>query len=81
LALHQNVVEEADLVLRDGGQTSSAFTERCSVLPGVVESLTWSGFCVLIVGAGIGLDRPGTLAIRGAIRERRALMGMVEFAV
>jgi hypothetical protein len=36
---------------------------------------------MLIVGAGVGLERPSAAAIQAAIREHRALMGLVEFDV
>lgn len=38
-----------------------------------------SGFCLMIVGAGIGLDRPRTRSVQLAIRDRRALMGLAEY--
>ncbi len=48
---------------------------------GWLDSLRESGFCLLIVGAGIGLERPGAAAIQAAIRERRALLGLAEYEV
>jgi hypothetical protein len=69
-----------DLVLRHGESEVERFhgaVERSP--PGWLESLEDSGFCLLIVGAGIGLDRPAAAAIQRAIRERRALMGLAEF--
>jgi hypothetical protein len=36
---------------------------------------------MMIVGAGVGLERPKATAIQSAIREHRALMGLAEFNV
>jgi hypothetical protein len=69
-----------DLVLRRGEHAVERFhgaIERSP--PGWLESLRESGFCLLIVGAGVGLERPAAAAIQRAIRERRALMGLAEF--
>jgi len=49
--------------------------------PGWLDSLRESGFCLLIVGAGIGLQRPAAAAIQLAMRERRALLGLAEYEV
>jgi hypothetical protein len=71
-----------DLVLRHGEDAVERFhgaIERSP--PGWLESLEESGFCLLIVGAGVGLERPGATAIQRAIREHRALMGLAEFDV
>jgi hypothetical protein len=69
-----------DLVLRHGDDEVERFhgaIERSP--PGWLESLKESGFCLLIVGAGIGLSRPTAPSIQRAIREGRALMGLAEF--
>jgi hypothetical protein len=49
--------------------------------PGWLQSLGESGFCLVIVGAGIGLEVPVAAAIQRAIREHRVLMGLAEFEV
>ena len=46
-----------------------------------LDSLEESGFCLLVVGAGFGLDRPAPSSIQRALREHRALIGMAEFAL
>lgn len=69
-----------DLVLRRGEHAVERFhgaIERSP--PGWLESLRESGFCLLIVGAGVGLESPTAAAIQRAIREHRALMGLAEF--
>jgi hypothetical protein len=74
--------EGEDLVLRHGEHEVERFHEATTRSPPEwLESLGESGFCLLIVGAGIGLDRPGAAAIQRAIRERRALMALAEFDV
>jgi hypothetical protein len=72
--------EEGDLVLRRGEKEIERFHgAREHSPPGWLESLEDSGFCLLIVGAGIGLERPAPPAIQRAMREGRALMGFSEF--
>jgi hypothetical protein len=71
-----------DLVLRRGGDEIERFhgaLERSS--PDWLRSLEESGFCLVIVGAGVGLERPEAASIQSAIREHRALMGLAEFDV
>ena len=69
-----------DLVLRHDKGEIERFHDAIERSPaGWLESVEESGFCLLIVGAGIGLDRPTAASIQRAIRERRALMGLVEF--
>ncbi len=71
-----------DLVLRHGQEPVERFHGAIERSPqGWLESLRESGFCLLIVGAGIGLERPGASEIQRAIRQRRALMGLAEFDV
>jgi hypothetical protein len=68
-----------DLVLLHGEHVVERFhgaVERAP--PGWLESLEESGFCLLIVGAGFGLEQPEAAAIQRAIREHRALMGLAE---
>lgn len=72
--------DEQDLVLRRRRREVERFHDAIvRSPPGWLESIEESGFCLLIVGAGIGLDRPAAEAIQQAIRERRALMGLAEF--
>ena len=69
-----------DLVLRHGENEIERFDLAIERSPaGWMESVEESGFCLLIVGAGIGLDRPVATSVQRAIRERRALMGLAEF--
>ncbi|HZE06000.1 MAG TPA: hypothetical protein VE127_12290 [Solirubrobacteraceae bacterium] len=69
-----------DLVLQHGGGEVERFHDAMERAPERwLESLRDSGFCLLIVGSGIGLDRPTSSAIQRAIREHRALMGLAEF--
>ncbi len=71
-----------DLVLqRDGEEVERFHGAIQQSTPEWLESLEESGFCLAIVGAGVGLERPTTAAIQSAIRERRALMGLAEFDV
>ena len=72
--------EGDDLVLLRRGTEVERFYDAGSRAPaGWTAALRESGFCLLIVGAGIGLDRPAADGIQRAIRERRALMGLAEF--
>jgi hypothetical protein len=74
--------EGEDLVLRRGDDEVERFygaIERAT--PEWLESLEESGFCLVIVGAGVGLQRPRAAAIQSAMREHRALMGLAEFDV
>jgi hypothetical protein len=76
------VREGEDLVLRYGEQEVERFygaIERST--PEWLESLEDSGFCLMIVTAGVDLERPKATAIQSAIREHRALMGLAEFNV
>jgi hypothetical protein len=69
-----------DLVLRRRDQEVERFHAAMDrAPPGWLESGEEAGFCLLIVGAGIGLDRPEATAIQRALKERRALMGLAEF--
>jgi hypothetical protein len=71
-----------DLILRRGELEVERFHGALARPPaGWLPALEESGFCLLIVGAGIGLDRPGAEAIQRAIREHRALMGLAEYDV
>ena len=69
-----------DLVLLHRGTEVERFYDARERAPaGWLAALEDSGFCLLIVGAGIGLDRPSASAIQDAIRGHRALMGLAEF--
>ncbi len=69
-----------DLVLQPRGTELERFHDAVDRAPaGWLPALEESGFCLLIVGAGIGLERPATAEIQRAIREHRALMGLAEF--
>lgn len=69
-----------DLVLRHRDAEIERFYDAIELAPaGWLQALEDSGFCLLIVGAGIGLERPATGEIQRAIREHRALMGLAEF--
>ena len=71
--------DDEDLVLVRGDDEIERFHDAISRAPtGWLESLEESGFCLLIVGAGIGLQKPSASSIQGALRERRALVGFVE---
>jgi hypothetical protein len=74
--------DEEDLVLRHGADETERFYGAIEqATPEWLQSLEESGFCLVIVGAGIGLERPCAAAIQAAIREGRALMGLAEFDV
>jgi hypothetical protein len=74
--------DEDDLVLFRSEQEVERFYGAIGrSTPEWLRSLEESGFCMLIVGAGVGLERPSAAAIQAAIREHRALMGLVEFDV
>lgn len=69
-----------DLALWHGDTEVERFHDARERAPaGWVRALEESGFCLMIVGAGIGLERPGAAAIQRAIREHRALMGLAEY--
>lgn len=70
----------ADLVLLHGDLEVERFHDALANGPERwLHVLDESGFCLLIVGAGIGLERPRAPLIQCAIRERRALMGLAEY--
>lgn len=71
--------EADDLVLRRGDDLIERFHGGAGrPPPGWLEALDDSGFCLLIVGAGLSVDHPGAEAVQAAIRARRAMMGLVE---
>jgi hypothetical protein len=74
--------EGLDLVLRHADHEVERFHDALPrATAGWLQVLEESGFCLLIVGAGIGLERPGPDSIQRAIRESRALMGLAEYDV
>lgn len=80
LARWRLAADAGDLVLRHDERDVERFADALERSPPRWrDSLQDTGFCLLIVGAGIGLRRPGAPAIQRAIRECRALMGMVEY--
>lgn len=71
--------DDEDLVLVRGDHEVERFYGAISRAPaGWLRSLEESGFCLLIVGAGIGLQKPAASSIQQALREGRALVGFVE---
>ena len=71
-----------DLVLQHDEHEAERFhsgIERSP--PNWLKSLEDSGFCMMIVGAGLGLEHPEPAAIQSAIRGHRALMGLAEFDI
>jgi hypothetical protein len=69
-----------NLVLRHGETEVERFRDAIARAPaGWLDSAEESGFCLLVVGAGIGLDPPAVASIQRALRERRALLGLAEF--
>src|SRR3954471_11796283 len=70
----------ADLVLTRDGEQVDRFAQGGAQSPvGWFDALRASGFCLLIVGSELGLERPGTERIQRALRSGRAIMGLVEF--
>jgi hypothetical protein len=68
-----------DLVLRHDEREVERFHDALTRSPdGWLESLRESGFCLLIVGSGIGLRTPTAAGIQEAIRDHRALLGLSE---
>jgi hypothetical protein len=76
--LLRSLGEDLVLLHRDA-EVERFYDARERAPAGWLAALEESGFCLLIVGAGIGLDRPAAGAIQDAIREHRALMGLAEF--
>ncbi|MBV9197502.1 MAG: hypothetical protein JO168_25500 [Solirubrobacterales bacterium] len=70
-----------DLVLRRDEEVERFHGAIGRSTPEWLGSLEESGFCMMIVGAGVGLELPRAASIQAAIREHRALMGLVEFDV
>jgi hypothetical protein len=70
-----------DLVLMRGDEVVERFHGALEAPPpGWLEAVGESGFALLIVGASLQLRKPSAGAIQRAIRARRALMGLVEYA-
>jgi hypothetical protein len=70
----------ADLVLSREGEQVDRFAEGGAEPPvGWFDALRASGYCLLILGTELGLERPSTERIQRALRSGRAVMGLVEF--
>jgi hypothetical protein len=68
----------ADLLLTRGGEPAERFHDAVSAAPsGWFDALRASGFSLLIVGAGLGLERPEGRRIQEALRSEHAVMGLV----
>ncbi|MCW3003100.1 MAG: hypothetical protein JWQ20_2398 [Conexibacter sp.] len=73
-------VDGPDLVLLRAEVPRERFHDAAQdAPPRWMERLAQSGYGLLIVGADLGLGRPGAGSIQRAIRDDRALMGLVEF--
>lgn len=73
-------LEGADLVLSREGEQVDRFADGGAEPPvGWFDALRTSGYCLLIVGSGLGLDRAGSERIQHALRSGGAIMGLVEF--
>jgi len=73
-------LDGADLVLSRDGEEVERFAEGGARPPiGWFDALRASGYCLLIVGSGLGLERPHSEHIQRALRSGRAIMGLVEF--
>ena len=69
-----------DLVLSRNGEHVDRFLDGAAQPPdGWFDALRASGYCLLIVGSGLGLERPHSEHIQRALRSGRAIMGLVEF--
>jgi hypothetical protein len=69
----------SDLVLRRDNEMVERFHGATGTSSGWIDTLAETGFCLLIVGAGLELELPSAGAIQRAIRAGHALMGLVEF--
>ena len=70
----------ADLVLSCEGEQLDRFPDGGVEPPvGWFDALGASGYCLLILGSDLGLERPGSDRIQRALRSGRAIMGLVEF--
>jgi hypothetical protein len=73
-------VDGADLVLSRDGEQVDRFADGGAEPPlGWFDAMRSSGYCLLIVGAGLGLTQPGSESIQHALRSGDAIMGLVEF--
>jgi hypothetical protein len=73
-------VDGPDLVLLRAGAPAERFHDAAQdAPPRWMERLADTGYALLIVGADLGLGRPSAESIQRAIRDDRALMGLVEF--
>jgi hypothetical protein len=73
-------VDGADLVLSRDGEQVDRFADGGAESPlGWFDAMRSSGYCLLIVGSGLGLAQPGSESIQHALRSGDAIMGLVEF--
>jgi hypothetical protein len=69
-----------DLLLTHHGATAEHFADALArPAPGWLEAARTSGYCLLLVGSGLGLRTPATDRIQAAMRSGRAVMGLAEF--
>jgi hypothetical protein len=72
--------EGKDLLLTHDGATAERFSDALArPAPGWLEVARTSGYCLLLVGSGLGLPTPATDRIQAAMRSGRAVMGLAEF--
>jgi hypothetical protein len=73
------VPEGDDLVLAHDGATAERFTGAFArPAPGWIEAARASGYCLLLVGSGLGLGTPAADRVQAAMRCGRAVMGLAE---
>jgi hypothetical protein len=74
------VADRADLLLAHEGQVAESFTDaRSGAPPGWLEAVRASGYCLLLVGSALELQRPSPAHIQAAMRSGHAVMGLAEF--
>jgi len=72
--------EGDDLLLTHHGATAERFADALArPAPGWLERVRRSGYCLLLVGSGLGLSTPATDRIQAAMRSGRAVMGLAAF--
>jgi hypothetical protein len=69
-----------DLLLTHHGTTAERFADALArPAHRWLEAARTSGYCLLLVGSGLGLRTPATDRIEAAMRSGRAVMGLAEF--
>jgi hypothetical protein len=72
--------EGDDLLLAHEGATAERFTGAFArPASGWLEAASASGYCLLLVGSGLGLSMPAADQVQAAMRCGRAVMGLAEF--